>query len=234
MEPETNVKVAGRLRWFVAPLISMLLLGGIYIEWVTGHLPATDAAPYHQAIREEAAKIPLNIEGWIGTEQELPRPAIALLKPNVALSRRYLHVATGNSMSLLFIQCKEARDLYGHHPPSCYPSNGWTAESVEPRDWKIGDLQIPGTEYTFTRSRLDGDARLIVYHFVIRPDGLIERDTEGLRRASADLRKRGFGGAQVQLVFMDTIPETERKAAFQALIPLVLPVIEMVRTKVSR
>jgi hypothetical protein len=219
---------------YLAPLLSFVLLAGLAAEWTSYHLPSEDTTPYHRAVAAAAEDIPYKVGDWVSTDTELPRSAVALLKPNVLLGRRFKNLVTGQRVQVLFIQCAEARDLAGHHPQRCYPSSGWSIDNRKPRDWQVGDLTIKGTEYLFSTERLAGQSQIVVYHFVVRPDGGIERDTTGLQEAAVDPRKRPWGGAQVQFVFSDGATLEERDRAFTTLMPILIPVIDVVQSMVSK
>lgn len=220
-------------RWYVAPAICALLLMGLTADRIAFHLPSGDPEPYHAKVRAAAADFPFRIGDWVGTQEDPPKSAIALLKPNVVLGRRFENTRTGQKATLLLIQCKDARDIGGHYPPRCYPSHGWQQESAEPRDWKVGDETIPGTEYHFYFERLGNRSELVVYNFVIRPGGKIERTTKGLREAAADRRKKLFGGGQFQLVFDGETTREERDEILGELLPACMPVINAIRSGIE-
>jgi uncharacterized protein DUF3485 len=219
-----------RPKRFVAPVICLLLLSGLATDRILFHLPVGDAAPYHDAVREAVLAIPTEIGDWVGEDVPVQAEATKMLRPNVILSRRFVNRKTGVATTLLIVHCKDPRDMGSHFPPVCYPSSGWELPdgcTVE-RDWQVEDLTIPGKEYTFESGRFDRTTRLIVYNFVLRPDGLIERDVSGLREAGYDARKKPFGGGQVQLVFEGQTTEEEREQALQGILAGCLPAIRRV------
>ncbi len=186
---------------FFAPAVTAVLLAGITVDQFMFHLPSSSAAPYHERVRVVAQTMPYKIGNWIGTDIEVPRAAVALLRPNVLLNRHFRNRRTGQQVSLLLVQCGDARDLLGHYPPVCYVTNGWTQDSVVPRDWKVGDLAIRGVEYRFSRSTFSQSTTIVIDNFMILPDGRTARDMEAISFAAEDPRKKVFGAAQVQMVF---------------------------------
>ena len=220
-------------RWFLSPAIALLLMAGLAVDRILYHLPAGDPEPYHAAVLEAVKAVPMVIGDWVGHDEELPRSAIALLKPNAILGRRFENVRTGRSVQLLIVHCQDARDIAGHYPPRCYPSSGWKPISSKPRDWTVGDRVIPGTEYEFGWQTLDMARRIIVYNFLLRPDGIIDRDNKGIRRASADRRKKHFGGGQVQHVFDGSFSGRERDEVFGDIVPSILPAVDAIVRKIE-
>ena len=221
-------------RWFLSPVIAFLLLAGLSVDRVLYHLPSGDPQHYHRAVRQAVDNVPMVICDWIGRDEELPRSAIALLKPNAILGRRFEDVRTGRSVQLLIVHCEDARDIAGHYPPRCYPSSGWNPLSAAPADWQAADRVIPGKEYEFGWQTLEGARRIIVYNLLLRPDGVIERDNRGIRRASADRRKKHFGGGQVQLVFDGSYSRRERDEVFAQIIPHIFPVIDAIVSEIEK
>jgi hypothetical protein len=217
----------------IAPAVCALLLCGLTADRIMYHLPAGDPGPYHERIREAAEHIPYQVGDWIGTDEEVPKSAIALLKPNVVLGRRFENVRTGQHVSMLLVQCRDARDIGGHYPPRCYPSHGWRQDEAIPRDWVVEGETFPGMEYRFSYDRLGVPSEIVVYNFIIRPGGAIERTTRGLREAAADRRKKLFGGGQFQLVFQGDTTHSQRDEILAELLPIVLPVIFEIRSGIE-
>src|SRR6185437_11848693 len=84
-----------------------------------GHYQVAPAgmAEYHQRIRAAAEALPMNIGSWRGQDAPVTAGAVALLHPNVIVSRRYLDPASGRAVNFLLVQCTDARDILGHYPP---------------------------------------------------------------------------------------------------------------------
>lgn len=192
------------------PLVALAILLGAAADWASLPKPA-DAAAYHRSIREAAALIPMRIGDWIGREVPVPSAAVAMLHPNVIVSRQYVNSATGAQASLLLVQCSDARDIVAHYPPVCLVNSGWTLTAAGPHDWLIGATTFTGTEYRFDMRAFDKPDAIAVSNFILLPDGKIARDMEVVALAAADMTRRYYGAAQVQVVTPADLPEDRRQ-----------------------
>ena len=202
----------------LAPLLSLALLSGVIAEKVVFYAPRSAAAQYHESVRSAAASAGMRAGLWVGTDIPIPPVAVAMLQPNVILSKRYENFQTGHTVSFLLVQCRDARDLQAHYPPSCYKGRGWLEQTATPRTWRIGDLTIDGTEYEFTSVRFDRADGLIIDNFMLLPGGRTCPDMKGVDAAADDYRQTFLGAAQVQVVANLSVPAPERQEAFEALI----------------
>jgi len=218
---------------YAAPALVVVLLLGITIEKVWLRAPAQDVEPYHERVRQEAAGLPYQIGQWVGTDIEVPRGAIALLRPNVLINRRFKNLHTGRVVSMLLVQCKDARDMLGHYPPVCYPANGWVLQSSVSRDWQVDDLFIPGMEYAFSKTSLERSDSIVIDNFMVLPDGTMGRDMDSTNAIAQDYRKKYYGAAQVQLVFTGSIVSHERDEIVQAFIRSNRAIIEALHSGVE-
>lgn len=233
--------MSNRSRKIFLALISPLLCTGVLFGIVSenrSYLKSADFETYHQRARTAIESIPTMISSWNGidADQDIPREAQVLLKPNklfcrrysdtsvVSLSSQYLRQAT-----LLIVQCKQSEDMLGHYPRNCYPAQGHELIYSEPNDWKIGDYTIPGTEYQFTLSKGGQQIRTTVFSFLVIPNKGICRDMDAVREAAADYQQRYYGAAQFQVVFSAPsnadLSKQERDEIFRTLMQPVVPVI---------
>ncbi|MCY2954892.1 MAG: exosortase-associated EpsI family protein [Planctomycetota bacterium] len=189
----------------------MLVLVGVAGERTWLRAAAREADRYHQAVRRAADAVPIRIGMWFASDVEVPPAAVKMLHPNVTVSRRYTEAMTGRSVSVLIVQCTDARDLIGHYPPVCYPANGWKATSSSAADWRTDDLEIRGMQYGFRMAKVDRAAELVIDNFFILPDGRTGRDMKELDAVARNRRKRYFGAAQVQIVADAGIPAANRE-----------------------
>jgi hypothetical protein len=205
-----------------APVLSIGLLGGIFIEQRT-HLKPKDVEPYHTRAKAAVDQVPYFIGSWTGQDDDIPVAAQKLLRPNAILSRTYVDssngtpVATGGATSeprspyrtasLLIVQCRDSRDMVGHYPPICYRAHGLTIDekSCGPRDWVVNGKPIPGYEYQFTEVFQGRSSRTTVYNFLIVPGKGIVRDMKGVEQAAEDYEQRYYGAAQFQVVFQQPL-----------------------------
>jgi len=216
------------------PIITLALLAGM-VGTKLSRATSIDAEPYHQRVRSAIEAIPLHIGDWTSTGNlKIPQAAIALLKPNAILNRRYYNYKTNRSATLLIVHCKDARDLAGHYPPICYPANGYTEEVATAKDWQLDNLAIPGMEYVYSRGTLEGRSQSVVENFMILPDGQVCRDMQGVRRAASDYTKHFFGAAQIQLLFDNSIPPQDRTDIFKEILGPNLAVLQTMRAGVMQ
>ncbi len=219
----------------ITPLVfALVLLAGVGAERIYLRGLAVDASPYHRRIREAADCVPDRINTmWFGDDVPVTPSAVALLKPNLLLQKRFQHLQSGQDMTFLLVQCSDARDILGHYPPVCYVSQGYSMASARKMDWKVGHWTIEGVQYEFSTIKAAGHANMIVWNFMILPDGSFCRDMQGVDRIGRNRLMRHFGAAQVQFVSSVTLPETEREKFFEAMMQAAAPLIDAIRRGVQ-
>lgn len=209
------------------PIASLLMLLGIFAESLT-HPSPERAQSYHEQIRREADRIPMQIGDWMGEDSPVPAQARDLLKPNVLISRRYV-APDGESAMLLIVQSADARDMGGHYPPVCYPNAGW-AKLAEPRDSEVevAGAAIPITEYTYGVGGVTGvRERRILDFFVLKPVGAV-REQSHVRRQGSDYRLRHYGAAQIQVIVDGPTSVEARERIFAEFVEPLIPLIEAI------
>jgi hypothetical protein len=224
-----------------APLMSLFLLAGVVAQQ-NMHLKPRDCAAYHARAKAAVDAVPYSIAAgsWTGKDVEITRAAQTLLRPNAILNRVYREndssaFAHGHrEASLLIVQCKDANDMLGHYPPICYPNFGKTEIYRARRDWKVGDLKIPGTEYRFTTRAHGQDTITTVYNFLIVPNHGIVPTKDALESSAEDYQERYLGAAQFQVVFeapaTADLPTSEHDEIFTT---LMTPNISLIKTLTS-
>ncbi len=170
---------------------------------------------------------------WESREIELPTQARDLLNTNSYVSREYQSPDKGWIAEVLFIEVVDSRDMVGHYPPNCYPSNGWQLQG--PGDWAVWhveNLTIPGVEYSFKRKTSAGREEMkVVRDFFILPNGNFYPDLASFKRVASGFAIRNFGATQVQIIYdREYLPE-DREIIFQSLIKAHMPLIEAVSKK---
>lgn len=211
----------------IFPIASLIMLLGIFAESLT-HPSPERAAGYHEQVRREAERVPLQIGEWMGEDSPVPAQARDLLKPNVLISRRYVD-RDGDSAMLLIVQSADARDMGGHYPPICYPNAGWS-KLAEPRDSEIqvAGMAIPISEYTYGVAGLEGvRERRILDFFVLKPVGLV-REQAHVRRQASDYRLRHYGAAQFQVIVDGPTSVAAREQIFAEFIEPLIPLIQAI------
>lgn len=198
------------------------------------------APEYHQRISEVADEIPYLIEDqelggrWVGEPVPVPYEAIEILRPNVIQSVRFFHevggVRDGRTFGIMLVHCRDARELIGHYPPICYPSQGWEMIDAEPLDWQtIGTLEPVGTQYDMMMASFESFSRQSVGNTMVIPQLGFARDMEPLREAGEDLRRRFLGAAQVQFIFdSNGTPQSERERLGRLVLEHYAPLLKLV------
>lgn len=206
-----------RPREIVILVLAVLILTGVGVSAALRPQPV-DAEPYHEHVREVANRLPLRIGPWVATETELPPAAVKLLRPNIMRALDFYNEETGEEVSLLLVQTKDARDMIGHYPPVCYPSHGWTVNSQQPGDWQVGSHHITGTEYDISYESTSERTDMTIVNFLVMPDGQFMRDMQGVKHAASDYRRHFFGSAQVQVVTPSSMTPQRREEVVRELI----------------
>lgn len=214
---------------YLAPVISLVLMAGIWAEWRAFHGPLGDATAYHAMVRAVADHLPYQIGDWMGTDEETPPSAVALLRPNLLLTRTFRNPLTNEHATLMIIQCCDARDMSGHYPPICYPANGWEEREVSARSLEIRETSVPVTVYAFAKESIEAYSAITIYNFFVRPDGSIESGGGGVREAAASPRMKDFGAGQVQVMFDSPMPSKRMDEVFTTLVADAFPVLEAIR-----
>lgn len=210
-----------------------VLLAGILGDRLLWRQPSADAAPYHRQVREEASRIPVHFGDWLGVDVPVPQGAVNLLKPNVLISRRYQEMDSGRTVTLLLVQCTDARDLLGHYPPVCYAGQGWQLVAAEPRDWETTRGTIHGTRYRFKTSAQGFAEETTIDNFMVLPGGATARNMDEVHVAAQDRRRKYFGAAQVQVVYGGEMPEQERIDIFRSFVTQLNPTMIAVSRQVG-
>lgn len=217
-----------------SPLVALALLGAMSAQKSVIRGTAADAVGYHAAVSGLASELPVVVGDWVGEDVPVMAAAVALLKPNALINRRYVNWRTGESASLLLVQVRDPRDLLGHYPPNCYPAHGYVPDGTRERDWDVQGMRIQGRQYRFSKEELEGRSKLVVDNFMVLPDGETARDMRGIDRAAQDLRHRHFGAAQIQILTEPSIGDERREEVFQTFVSACLPVIRRVASGVER
>jgi hypothetical protein len=214
---------------YLPPVIGLCLLAGIWADRRLFHLPVGDPGAYHAFVRAVADHLPYRTGAWVGTDEEMPPSAIAMLKPNLLLCRRFRNTASRETATFMIVQCRDARDMGGHYPPVCYPAHGWTLQGTQVRHLRVHGTPIPVSVYRFVRESIEDYAEIVIYNFFVRPDGSLESGRGGVREAASNPRMKPFGAGQVQLMFGPTMPAARRDEIFRLLVGNAFPVVDAIR-----
>jgi hypothetical protein len=210
-------------------VVAVGLLIGATIDMRSVSAPP-DAEPYHARVREAQKLLPNTIGDWVGEDRPADKDAVKMLRPNVLMTRQYTNVVTGRRATLLLVQVGDARDLMHHYPPVCYVNQGWKQVESEPKHWKVDDYDIRGVEYQFAKSSFDGTAAMYVSDFMIMPDGRFMPDMDSIYAQAADLNRRFYGAAQIQVIPDATVSPSEREAIVRTLVSGNRAIVDAIRS----
>ena len=196
---KANIKFGYRL---AAPLTA-LVLAAMAVYSLASIRPGGASEAYFRQVSQAIDALPMQIEGYIGRDRPPLPAAVEMLRPNRLVQREYTDPVTGESFSVLIVHCGDVRDMMGHYPPICYPSNGWAMESTDPEEIdRASGGPIPITRYRVSRG--DGSMRLskvIANTFVVpRADSPLGRDDRALDSVTRTRWSSGLGAAQVQII----------------------------------
>jgi hypothetical protein len=212
-----------------SPILAVALLCGMIAEH-RRYLTEGDFEPYHARAKTALQAVPTSIGSWIGNDVPVVKAANQLLRPNWILSRVYKDYSQieniDRTVNLLIVQCKRSGDMVGHYPRNCYRSIGNEMISAVARDWQIGGMTVPITEYHFRRFENRQAHETFVYNFMIVPGRGIVRDMEGVKAAAEDYQQRYYGAAQFQLVFHAALTQQERDEIFNLFLRPLVPTIK--------
>ncbi|MEX0654167.1 MAG: exosortase-associated EpsI family protein [Phycisphaeraceae bacterium] len=224
------------IKLLAAPALALALIAGLVIEKSRWPEPS-DVEGYHTRVAEAIRELPEEIDGWTSSEVELPLAAVAMLKPNEILSRRYRDPAGGRSFHFLIIHCRDARDMIGHFPPVCYPAAGWAMRDRHEASWSFDTAEamtVKGMGYDFEQLAPGATTQLYVTNLLILPDGTFARNMREVNRIAADRQFRVYGAAQVQFVFGGQFSDTERDRIVKRFTAAAMPAVQAIRTGVQR
>lgn len=219
-----------RLRGAALPIAATALLYAAIAAEAQTRVRGAEAASHQGWVRRMAQDaVPLSAGDWLGRDVAAPAAAISMLRPNVLVTRSFENLRTGETASVLFVQCSDARDLLGHYPPVCYPAHGYTLLASAARDWRIGGAQVEGRRYRFAGRDAEGAAGTVVDNFMVLPGGGFARDMDGVDRVATDARLRHLGVAEVQVVTDGAMSDERRDEVFAELVELMLPLVQCVQ-----
>lgn len=213
---------------FAPALASAVMLGGMAMK-MRASAPVEDAAPYHKQVAGLLGDLPAVIGEWEGAKITVPLPAVKLLRPNVIQAWHYQNSRTRRWANLVAVHCKDSRDMFGHFPPNCYPSSGWTqVRPPEQVELRVGARTIPMMQYNFKRNDLGRVENHLIFNFFVLPSGIV-RTMEEVQDATRYHRDRGFGAAQFQIVMDAATPENRRDEVVRDLLQPLIVAIEVLQ-----
>lgn len=210
------------------PSLALLMASGILMQRLSFAAEVEDAASYHAKVRKAVEAMPAELGDWTGERIDIPNAAVALLKPNAILGRRYENQVTGQRVDVLVVHCRDARDMAGHYPPVCYPSSGWTEDGSNVMD-RGTDREAPTwARYDFSRVASGYEVTMTVLNVLVLPDGRMVHTMAAVRDQAADYRSHFLGAGQIQFVFQGRPSEARCESIVSELMLAVNPVIDAI------
>lgn len=225
---------ATRLSRTIAPtLVVIMVLCSAYV--MGSSLPdGSETKTYHARVKAVADDLPRQVGAWSSIDTEVPEAAVALLRPNVLISRRYENDETGRSFALLLVQCADARDMEGHYPPNCYPTSGWTSLGHRSVQSKVADFDAVLMDYLFERQLQDGMESIAVVNMIAVPGDGFVTTMSSIRRLGGTVQDRYYGAAQVQFVFDSRWDKNERLAVVEEFGLALEPLLRVILDKAGK
>jgi hypothetical protein len=216
----------------IAPILATLLvLSALAADKALLRPVPAVADTYHARVREAADELPWHLGPWLGTEVPVPQAAVQMLKPNAIIAREFRNIETGERVTLLFVHVRDARDIIGHYPPVCYRSQGWSQINTRSSDWSTPERVLQGTEYTFSRGRLEGSTTTVVDNFLMLPGGETCRDMDAIELAAQDRLWKLFGASQVQFIHDGSVRPERRREIVEEIVYLLQPVLNAISNR---
>jgi hypothetical protein len=232
-----NIRIFKDRRW-LACAAGVLILGGVATDRALLHAAARDADEYHARVAEALYQVPRSMGNgeWVSSDAKpLTKGAMAMLRPNITMSQRFINTNTRSEASLLLVQCRDARDLDGHYPPVCYPASGWTMSGQRKQDWTLGDGDVVhGTMYDFECMKVTGRVAMKIYNVMVLPNGTTSPDMRGVDTIARNRNMRHFGAGEIQILTIAGMDDEERKKVITTILTDLKPVIDAIRQGVTQ
>jgi hypothetical protein len=201
------MKSIKKLSWLsgtiVPPAIALVVLVALPRIGTQSEEERQAIATRNAEVAEAFAETPYLLGDWIGRDIPIPESAWELLRPNAMLGRALRRSEDGAEVNLLIVHCSDARDMDGHYPPICYPSNGWSKDARNAERDRLIDCSgrsVRMKVYEFQRTDKLGTTRqLRVFNYFILPSGEITSAMADVRRIADRVSLSTQGVAQVQL-----------------------------------
>lgn len=201
------------IAWLIPLLTASLLIARAAVDQPGLFGTTAEIEAYFGEVKERIEAIPFQTGAWLGSDIPATPAAVAMLKPNKLMQRRYTNIQTGESFELLIVHCGDVRDMIGHFPPVCYPAQGWKASGRGAVSVRLGEGGAPATRYAFHRQ---GDVTVssieIVNLFALPgPEGeRLGPDLAIIERAGRFRERARLGAAQIQVI-TDPAYDPERR-----------------------
>ena len=217
---------AGLVQWWwgrleeLAPFLAIVAM--MFLPW---WLPTAVAFPdellaRNARIAEAFANAPWIInERWSGQAVPVPVAATRILRPTAIVSRQFRAISgsseleghDGTEVIFSVTHCTEMRDMQGHYPPVCYPSQGWLMGDDPPHmlhlsSKVLGDFSLIRYEFGIAISAEEYLERTVL-NFFIMPGGEITPNMDRMNRLKNRRSTSMLGVAQIQMVIDERLDD---------------------------
>jgi len=228
--PSSSTRRGARRVWRAGVLaVGLLIAAGVgfrvaaaKFSWMIGE-PVKLPVP----LRE----IPTEIDGWVGTEREIPAVTDEYLRSNYAddyMSRQYVHAAAVLWADVYVVYCSSRpAGIIGHKPMVCYPAHGWDHEQTTESEFVCDSGRRVQCEIHRFRDRETYQQKVVLSFYVVNGRTTVrEKDF-----ASVLGRRPNLSGdyaryvAQVQISAQFALPESSERsveAAARSLVDTIL------------
>ena len=192
-----------RLTRACSPFAPLLALGVMVAFPLLLHHPKIDEQGIlarHSQVASAVERAPWRIKQWNGDDVPVPNAGVEILRPNAILSRQFKNIHGGPSFTVMVIHCSDARDMEGHHPPVCYPANGWI-EAARPSSCSVQVNARPMNMRVYEFYRPDDtlgiERKMRVFNCFILPDGQVTTEINAVDQVVKRYETSIQGAAQV-------------------------------------
>ena len=180
--------------WSSAAVAVLLVVSGgvVYRVLAAGYARASQSVPIPAGT---LAQLPIEIDEWVGIEQELDDRIIEATDTDDHLNRAYRR--GGDAVGLFVGYGVDLRDLAPHRPEVCYPGAGWLL--AQTREIELdSDGGFKAQVHRFYRGGFTADRITMLNYYIV--DGAYCSNVSLLRSRAWQRDERATYAAQVQVV----------------------------------
>lgn len=113
------------------------------------------------------ASLPISLNGWIGTDVDVPDVIRRIAGNDETLSRRYQRQFSDDAVSLYVGYTGRPRTMLGHRPTICFVNAGHTHVSAEPVTLNAGGIRSAALLHTFVKTGVVDERTLVLHYYVL-------------------------------------------------------------------
>lgn len=228
---EAPLRIAATHRDFMSRIVMLVLLVVLTLSHRALFPDSAQVAEVHETIRQLLDDTPWLIDEYVAQgEADLRDDVQSLLNPLASVRRWYRDPETGHRVMLVAVACSQARDLIGHHPGICLPSQGWQPLAEDPCEWPFEGETIVGRSYSFQRSSRTGYVRTRVTSVLVTSGRFPGGDPQEIDDAASDCRRNLWGAMTIQLQTLDSIDAEQWRVTSEKFIRRFMPALRAYRS----